>query len=83
MTRMRLCQIKKAAGVLPAAFRVNKKRTVGFLELPTILWFSSVFAGRAGYPVGLARQHHEQRLRFMRKGLGFIFFPSWCSAYRF
>jgi hypothetical protein len=58
-------QIKKAAGVPPAAFFGNKKRNAGFPELPTILCFSSVFAGRAGYPVGLARHHHEQRLSFV------------------
>jgi len=54
--------------MIPTALS-QKKRIAGFLELPTILGLGLVGSVRAGYPVGLARHHHEQRLRFDSIGL--------------
>jgi hypothetical protein len=42
--------------------------------LPTILGFGLVDHVRAGYPVGWARHHHEERLRWVCRVPSFIFF---------
>jgi hypothetical protein len=50
--------------VLPTAFLVNKKDR-GLFGVAHDLFVISDFRVRAGYPAGMARHHHEQRLIFV------------------